>query len=106
MSIENNISINGVNIQKVDGLIFLGVCIDHQITLKDHITYVSDKLSKSKAIIHRASHVLDTYALYRLHIVIFLPHLNYCFEIWGNINKNNINPVILLQKSYANCLSC
>ena len=31
-SIENNISIDGVNLQKVDSLRFLGVCIDHQIT--------------------------------------------------------------------------
>ena len=39
-SIENSISINGVNFQKVDGLKFLSVCIDHQIIWKDHITYI------------------------------------------------------------------
>ena len=59
-SIENNISIDGVNLQKVHSLRFLGACIDHQITWKDHITYISNELSKSIAIIYRASHVLDT----------------------------------------------
>ena len=53
-SIENNISINAVNLQKVDSLKFHSVCIDHQITWKDHITYISNKLSKSIAIICRA----------------------------------------------------
>ena len=94
-SMENNISIDVVNLQKVDSLIFLGVCIDHQITWKDHITYISNKLSKSMAIIYRASHVLDTKALYCLYNAIFKPHINYCIEVWGNTYKNNINPVLL-----------
>ena len=46
-SIEHSISIDGVNLKKVDSLKFLGVCIDHQITWKDHITYISNKLSKN-----------------------------------------------------------
>ena len=37
-SIENDISINGVNLQKFGYLAFLAACIDHQITWKDHIT--------------------------------------------------------------------
>ena len=37
-SIENNISIDGV-----DSLKFLGVCIDYQITWKDDITCISNK---------------------------------------------------------------
>ena len=86
-SIENNISMNGVNLQKVDGLIFLGVFIYHQITWKDQITYISNKLSKRIAIIHRASHVLDTIALYCLSSAIFQPHLNYCIEVWELLIK-------------------
>ena len=96
-----------MNLQKVDSLRFHGVCIDDEITWKDHITYISNKLSKSIAIIYRASHVLDTNALYCLYNTIFNPHLNHCIEVSVNTNKNNINPVFILQKkSYANCLSC
>ena len=97
-SMEHSISIDGVNLQKVDSLKLLGVCIDHQITWKDHITYISNKLSKSIAIIYRASHVLDTNALYCLYNAIFKPHINYCIEVWGNTYKNNTNPVFILQK--------
>ena len=71
-----------MNLQRVDSLRFHGVCIDRQITLKDHITYLSNKLSKSMAIIYRASHVLDTNTLYCLYDTIFEPHLNYCIEVW------------------------
>ena len=82
-SIENKISMNGVNLQNVDSLKFLGVCIDHQITWKDHITYISNKLSKNIAILYWTSHVIDTKALYCLYNAIF-QHLNYCIEVWGN----------------------
>ena len=99
-----------MNLQTVDSLKFLGVCIDHQITWKDHITYISNKLSKSIAIIYRASHVLDTKALYCLYNAMFKPHLNYCIEVWKNtiiyIYIYNVNPVFILEKkSYTNCLS-
>ena len=96
-----------MNLQKVDSLKFLGVCIDHQITWKDHITYISNKLSKSIAIINRAGHVLDTKALYCLYNAIFnlfifnlfnLIYFNYCIEVWLNTYKNNINPVFILQR--------
>ena len=43
----------------IDSLRFVGFCTDYQITWKDHITYISNKLSKSMAIIYRASHVLS-----------------------------------------------
>ena len=59
-SIENSISVNGVNLQKVDNLRYLGVCIDHQIIWKNHIAYTIKKLSKSIAIIYMAIHILDT----------------------------------------------
>ena len=87
-----------MNLQKVDGLTFLGVCIDHQISWKEDITYISNKLSKSIVIIHRACHVLDTKALYCLYNAIFKPYVNYCIEVWGNTYKNYSNPVFILQK--------
>ena len=39
-SIENSISINGLNVKKVNRLNFFCVCIDHQITWNDHNTYI------------------------------------------------------------------
>ena len=77
---------------------FLGVCIDHQITWKDHITYISNKLSESMAIIYMASHVLDTKALLCLYNAIFKPHFNYCIEVWEDTYENNIKPVFIILK--------
>ena len=97
-SIEHNISVDGVNLQTVDSLKFLGVCIDHQITWKDHITFISNKLYKSIAIIYRASHVLDTNALYCLYNAIFKPHINYCIEVWEILIKTISTQYLLYKK--------
>ena len=59
-STENNISINGVNLPKVDCLKYLCVFIDHQTSWNDHITCISNELTKGMAMIYRAGHVLDT----------------------------------------------
>ena len=44
-----DISINGVNLQKVYSLKFHCVCIDHQITWTDQITYASSKLHSNNS---------------------------------------------------------
>ena len=97
-SAENCITINGVNLQNVDSLCFLGVCIDHQITWKDHTIYILNKLSKSIAITHRAINAFDTKALYCLHKAFFQPHHYHCIEVRENTYESNINPVIIEKK--------
>ena len=94
-----------VSIQKVDSLRFLGVCIDHHINYEDHITHISNKLTKSIAIINRTSHILDTKVMYCLYNAIFQPHLNNCIEVWGNTYENYIIQVFIPQKSNTNCQS-
>ena len=76
------IAINGSNIEKVNSTKYLGVYIYHHLNWKDHIAYISSKLSKSTAVIHKTSHVQDTKILTLLQSAITFPYLNYCVEIW------------------------
>ena len=92
------ITINNVNIDRVYVTKFLGVYIDHNLNWKEHIFNISRKLSKSIGIIHKASQMLNTKALYTLYCAIFLPYLNYCSEVWGNTYKSNVTPLFLKQK--------
>ena len=87
------IAINGSNIEKVNSTKYLGVYIDHHLNWKDHIAYISSKLSKSTAVIHKTSHVLDTKTLTLLYNAIIFPYLNYCVEVWGNTYKKVIRIV-------------
>ena len=104
-SIRENINIR-INNRVMDGVHvtkFLGVLVDEKLNWKKHITLVCSKLSKSIGVIHKASRLLNTPALYALYCTLFLPYLNYCAEVWGNTYKSNILPLIMKQKSYQNC---
>ena len=92
------IAINGSNIEKVNSTKYLGVYIDHHLNWKDHIAYISSELSKSTAVIHKTSHVLDTKTLTLLYNAIIFPYLNYCVEVWGNTYKTNLYSLFIKQK--------
>ena len=92
------IAINGSNIEKVNSTKYLGVYIDHHLNWKDDIAYISSKLSKSTAVIHKTSHVLDTKTLTLLYNAIIFPYLNYCVEVWGNTYKTSLYSLFIKKK--------
>jgi hypothetical protein len=70
----------------------------HKLNWKEHINVVTSKISKSIAIIYKASRVLNTDSLYMLYCTLFLPYISYCAEVWGNTYKTNLRKIFLKQK--------
>ena len=77
---------------------FLGVMIDAKLNWKEHIGLIRSKLSRSLAIIYKASQYLDKKSLYTLYCSLFLPYMSYCLEVWGNTYVTNMMPIYSLQK--------
>ena len=92
------VRINGLSIDRVYNTKFLWVMIDDKLNWKEHITMIQSKISKTTAIIYKASHVLTERALYILYCSLALPYMTYCVEIWGNTYRTNVLPVFLKQK--------
>ena len=92
------VGINGISIDRVYNTHFLGVTIDDKLNWKEHIKMIQSKLSKTTAIIYKASHVLTERALYILYCSLALPYMSYCAEIWGNTYRTNVLPVFIKQK--------
>ena len=90
--------INNVTIQRVQATNFLGVLIDESLNWKNHINMVKSKLSKVASVIYKVSHCIDCSSMRTLYCSLFLPHLMYCCEIWGNTHVTNIQCIILIQK--------
>ena len=102
---EVNITINDVQIDRVYKTKFLGVMIDSKLNWKEHINIINNKISKSIAIIYRASKILNTDSMYTLYCTLVLPYLNYCAENWGNTYEGNINKIFLKQKRVIRIIS-
>ena len=81
---------------------FLGVMIDDKLNWKEHIKTIQSKISKTTAIIYKASHVLTERALYILYCSLALPYMTYCSEICGNTYRTNVEVYFL----FSSCKKC
>ena len=93
-----DIKINDVTIERVHVTKFLGVQIDSKLTWKNHVDYISKKLSKSAAILSKARKVLHKTVLINLYYTFSYPYLLYCNIIWGNTYRITNNKLMLIQK--------
>ena len=93
-----NLCIDGHNIGEVTSTKFLGVIIDNRLNWKEHIIYISGKISKGIGIILKARKHLDKDALKTLYYSFVYPYLCYCNHVWGNTYKTYLNKLVILQK--------
>ena len=77
-----NIKIENQNIERVCKAKFLGIIIDEQLNWKEHILYISNKISKAIGVIVKARS-LGKRALLSLYYSMIYPYLTYCCQIWG-----------------------
>ena len=68
---------------------FLDVIIDHKITWKEHVTYVSGKMSRSIGILIKARNCLNKHAMMTLYYSFIYPYMTYCNNVWGSTYKSN-----------------
>ena len=59
---------------------------------------------------YKCSQLVDIQSMHILCCSMFLPYINYCSEIWGNVYPTNISGIVILQKRAmrllygANCI--
>ena len=88
------ITINGVEIEKVDNFNFLGLIINKNLKWNSHVNYIASRMSRSIGLFMILRHTLPTDILVLLYNSLILPHMTYCLLAWGD-HHNNIS---LLQK--------
>ena len=98
LSDEITIQLNGQKIERVTETKFLGVILDHKLTFKSHIDYISNKIAKCIGIISKARRALSTYSLRMLYMALVQPYLFYCVEIWGHTYASYTKKLSILQK--------
>ena len=95
-SISLNIDDN--NITEISETKFLGVIVDNQLNWKAHIKHISNKVSKSVAILRLLRDIFPKSILKTLYLTLTYPYFNYCNLIWGTADPTNLNPLVILQK--------
>ena len=104
-NIETKIMFNNCVIEKVKQTKFLGIIVDENLTWKNHILHVSNKISRSIGVLNRVRYIFPTRTLHNLYYSMIHPHLLYCLIVWGNSNFTTINKLVCLQKKAMRIIS-
>ena len=83
------LTIDGVNIEKVEEFNFLGLTIDTNLKWKKHTDKISNKCSKITGVLNRLKLLFPQEIKCLLYNSLIVPHINYCITAWG-FHRNRI----------------
>ena len=93
--------LNNEVIPRVESFKFLGVVICSNLSWKNHINLISNKISKSLGIINRLKLIFSQNILKNLYYSLIYPYLNYCLLAWGNCSKTHLRCLTRCQNSFV-----
>ena len=79
-----NLEINKQPIIRVKEFCFLGLTLNEQLSWKNHIHDVSNKISKTVGVLNKLKHTLPCHVLKLIYSSLILPRLYYCNLAWGH----------------------
>ena len=96
-----NLSINGVNIDKVEEFNFLGLILDTNLKWKPHVQKVATKIRQINGVLNKLKFVFPQRVLRILYTSLIESHINYCLLLWGT----NYDQIFKLQKKAMRTIS-
>ena len=82
----NVLNFDAHDVVKVNVVYYLGLVIDCELTWKEHVQCVNDKIVKGLAIIKMCS-FMPLSCLLQLYYAFIYPYLYYGIELWGISDK-------------------
>ena len=84
---------------------FLGVYLDPNLNFKQHLSYISSKISKSLYFLRTAKNFLNQKALKFIYYATFHSNIIYAIHIWSSVSENSYKGIFLKQKSAVRIVS-
>ena len=85
-------------VQRESSIKFLGIWIDKNVTWRNHIHAVENKIAKSIGLIYQGKHYLNDNCLKQIYFAYINAYLNYANIAWVNIPKTKLKNVQSKQK--------
>ena len=90
--------INDKPLNEEECIKYLGVMIDHNLRWKNHINYLSKKITRSLGLLSKIRYFVDFNTLINLYYTFIYSFLTYGLIVWGNTYQSILNPLLILQK--------
>ena len=100
-----NLKIDGVNIQEVSTVKYLGVTFDSNLTWKNHVNELCLKLSKTVGIFSKLRYYVNVDILIMLYYSLIYPFLSYGIQVWGLTFPTYLKPGTTLQKRFVRIMT-
>ena len=81
---------NGKVIQWTTSIKFLGILRDEQLSWKNHISIVENKVAKNIGSLHKAKNVFSKGGLKTLYFSFVHSYLNYGNIVWGSTTRTKL----------------
>ena len=89
---------NRKKLEQCESYKYLGIYIDENLSWKEHVRYLCEKLSKMCGIFSKLRHCCNRELLRVVYFALVDSHLQYCNIIWGNASEKILKPLIKLQE--------
>ena len=100
-----NLITDGVNIQEVSTVKYLGVTFDSNLTWKNPVNELCLKLSKAVGIFSKLRYYVNVDILIMLYYSLIYPFLTYGIQVWGLTYPTYLKPVTTLQKQVVRIMT-
>ena len=86
---------NNIEIKRENSIKFLGVIIDENVTWKNHIGVVENKISKNIRLLYRDSHLLDFKNLLKMYFSFIHIYISYANITWASTFKTKLQGILI-----------
>ena len=98
-----NLNMNDLTVERESSIKFLKVSIDENLTWRDHVHTVENKIAKNIGFLYQGKYYLDEHCLKQIYFAYIHAYLNYANIAWASTNKTKLKRVQSKQK-YALCI--
>ena len=90
--------INNINIKREHTMKFLGIMFDENLTWKNHINLINNKISKNIGILYKVKFLLSKKCLKSIYFSFIHSYLNYANMVWASTNQSKLKKLFNKQK--------
>ena len=107
INVDNfNLKLYGSILPLVSQQKILGLTIDDNLTWKEHIVSLCNRLSSLTDLLYRILTFLDLESRLLFYNSYILPRIDYCLNIWGSASKELLDKIFKIQKRAGRSILC
>lgn len=98
------ININGIPLDKVSSIKYLGLIVDENLNWSPHMTKISEKISSMLSALYKCRNYLSKKSKFNIYNAFFLTHFRYLLPVWGMCGESTFNKAQILQNKIIKIL--